>query len=122
MEVLMNRLFPLMIDEMLDSCARGACSPIPVYEDEETVGVEVPLPGIRPENIQVTFEKGLLWISGEAKEEGFRSVKSLSYKIPLGTRVEATSQPEAIARDGILKVIFPKAQAARPLKINVKIA
>jgi HSP20 family protein len=87
-------------------------------------------PGIDPTSIQVTVEKGLLTLSGERRvskggaEEGvvsyarerfdgpFRRVVSLPDDAD-ATRVEATY------KNGVLKVVVPKSESAKPRQVRI---
>ena len=40
-----------------------------VSEDKKSFYVEASMPGLNPENIEVTLEKGILWVRGEKQEE-----------------------------------------------------
>ncbi len=103
---------------------------VSVYEDEKKVHVEASVPGLSPEDIEVTFEKGLLWIRGEKKEEEdkkegdvkyhTRASTSFSYRVYLPTKVEETSTPEAVCEKGVVKISFAKAKTSSPQKITVK--
>ena len=44
-------------------------SGLSMSEDDKNVFVEASLPGIDPKDVEVTFDKGVLWIRGSAKEE-----------------------------------------------------
>jgi HSP20 family protein len=104
-------------------------SGLSVYEDENSVTVEAALPGIKPEEVEMTFDKGVLWIKAEKREEEkdknkkfYRKAESaFSYRIAVPGNIDESRQPEAMCKNGILKVIFPKAQKAQPpKKIPVK--
>lgn len=93
------------------------CRPSGIHfsEVEGAFIVEALVAGVKPKDIQITFDKGGLNI--EAKNEGY----SYSYLIPLPQgQIDESAVPEAISEEGILKVSFPKAKMARPLKIAVK--
>ena len=44
-------------------------SGVSISEDEKNIYIETALPGINPENIDITYENGYVWIKGEAREE-----------------------------------------------------
>lgn len=101
-----------------------------LYENEEEVNVEAHVPGIQPKDIQVTFEKGVLFIKAETaktadeNQDGskyhMRASSSFSYRVPLPNHIDETTAPDAICKDGILKVSFKKSRAAKSQKIEVK--
>lgn len=100
-----------------------------MYETDGTLKVEVPLPGIKPEEVEVTISGNALTIKGErrAKEE----VKEENYyrhevrygafarSVSLPTDVD-TSKVEARFEDGVLTVTLPKTAEAQPKRIEVK--
>ncbi len=104
-------------------------SGISLYENKDHVFVELALPGLNSEEIQISFEKGILWVKGESKKENqddkkeFKyhtvSSKSFSYRIPLPSKVDESSHPKAKLKNGILSVIFEKAKASKPQQIQI---
>jgi HSP20 family protein len=100
-----------------------------VVETETGYEVSVELPGMKPEEFNVEFKEGSLWISGEKKEE--KEEKGKTYHrierhygefrriVPLPGTV-SEEKVEAEYKDGVLKVVVPKAEAAKPKKIEVK--
>lgn len=104
-------------------------SGLSVFEDENSVTVEAALPGIKPEEVEMTFDKGVLWIKAEKREEEkdknkkfYRKAESsFSYRIAVPGNIDEGRQPDALCKNGILKVVFPKTQKGQPpKKIPVK--
>jgi HSP20 family molecular chaperone IbpA len=86
-----------------------------LYEKQEAYLLEALVAGVKPSEIEIALEKGA--VSIEAKSGKYQ----YSYLVPLPVGlVDETVTPEAVVEDGILKVSFPKAKAARPMKITVK--
>ena len=56
-------------DSTLPNISREELSGISLYEDENKLYIEAAVPGIRPEDLCVTFDKGILWIKGENKQK-----------------------------------------------------
>ena len=98
-----------------------------VYEDKDKIFVEADLPGLKKEDITVSFEKGILWVKGECREEKkdvkhhIKSSRSFSYRVPIPVQIDEHASPEAIFKDGVLKVSFEKTRASKPQQINVKL-
>jgi HSP20 family protein len=100
-----------------------------VYQDKDQITVVAELPGFKKEDIDLSLHNGVLTISGERKqeekkgEEGYRNERFFgrfqrSVTLPAGIdgdRVKATYQ------DGILKVVLPKAEEAKPKQIEVSV-
>lgn len=139
---------PAMFDELFEELTpfRGVFAPwremgrsqnlpnggVSVYEDENTITVEAAVPGVKPEEIQVTFDRGGISIEAKACEEKektekkdvkyyIRSSSSFSYWVPLPSgKIDEQSKPEAVCKDGIIKISFQKSRVCKPLKISVK--
>ncbi len=56
-------------------------SGLSVYEDENNVYIEAALPGIRPEEIEMTFDKGVLWVKAEKKRRKRIKVKNFIVRL-----------------------------------------
>ena len=99
-------------------------------EDEKAYYIEVDLPGVKKEDIDVTTEDNVLTISGERKvreevdEEAYYKVESRygkfsrSFTLPEDADVEKI---EAHAQNGVLEVVIPKkAEVTKVKKIAIK--
>jgi len=102
---------------------------ISLYEDDHAVYVEAPVAGVKPDEIQVTCDRRGVSIEGKADEEKenvkyhLKAQRSFSYWIPLPSgKIEENGKVDAVCKDGILRLTFPKSRAAKPLKISVKSA
>lgn len=110
--------------------SRSAWVPaLDVRETEDLFEVTIDLPGMAPEDVSVTFEAGLLTITGkrefarEGSQETYhrieRSYGSFARQIRL-PRTADTEKIEASFDQGVLTVTVPKADAAKPRTIEVK--
>lgn len=99
-----------------------------VWEDEQNVFVETEIPGFTLDQIEVLMDGNSLTIKGEAKPcepEGGRWLRrershasfSRTIELPCALSDEAI---EAKLENGVLFVTLPKAEAARPRRIEVK--
>lgn len=103
-------------------------SGLSVSEDENHIYVEAAIPGIKPEEAEITFDKGVLWIRGEKKEESSdrnkkyyrKATTSFSYRVAVPGNVDEAQQPEATYKHGMLKVTFQKTKKSEPKKISIK--
>jgi HSP20 family protein len=104
--------------------------PMNVYEAPDHFVVWALLPGIKPEDVQITVEQGTLTIAGEFKpfvKEGwkplFQEIGSGYFRreFRLPTEIDA-AKVEATYEHGVLTLKLPKAEAARPKTIKVKVA
>lgn len=101
-----------------------------VYEDEKSVVVEMNLPGLKGEDIDVEVEDDYLRIAGKREEIQEKKEKSHYAKeirrgsfervIHLPSLVE-TNGVDASYKDGVLKVTMPKKAKAADAKVKVKV-
>ena len=101
---------------------------VTVDESDQAFIFTAELPGLEPQDVKVTFENGVLTLSGERTEkapEGYklrrreRRSSRFERRWQLGSRVDA-NDTEASFKDGVLTVTVPKAAEAKPLQIEVK--
>ncbi|HZR78292.1 MAG TPA: Hsp20/alpha crystallin family protein [Chthoniobacterales bacterium] len=106
----------------------GGWSPaLDLYQNSDNVVAVLELPGMRKEDIEISLHDGTLTISGERgsssangekSERTERYVGSFRRSISLPVRVDA-GKVSATYRDGILTVTLPKAEEAKPKRIEV---
>lgn len=103
--------------------------PVNVHQDDEAVTVTAELPGVRPEDLEVRFERDRLKIAAERKEAGgagperYHRHERWTGRLERELLLPAGLDPEKIAADladGILTLRLPKAEVAKPRKIEVK--
>jgi HSP20 family protein len=100
-----------------------------VYETDDALVVKGALPGVRPDEVDISVTGDVLTIKGETKSEeetknGSYHRRELRYgafsrSIPLPTRVNH-EKAEATFENGILTISLPKAEEVKPK--NIKIA
>lgn len=98
-----------------------------ISEDDKNVFVEASVPGMDPKEVDVTFEKGILTIKGEKKEEEKgktyqrKATRSFLYRV-MPENIEPGVEPQAVCKNGVMIVTFAKEAKSKPKKINVKVA
>lgn len=104
----------------------GFDSGLDIYETENEVCIRANVAGIKSENVDVTFEKGVVWIQGQEESEENKdrkyyrkSSRNYSYKVAVPGNIDWKVDPEAKIEHGILELKFKKAEEAKPRKINV---
>src|SRR6266446_501020 len=110
--------------------ARNAWAPaLDVSESEDGFSASVDLPGISPEDVSVTYEKGTLSVSGrrefssESEDQTWHRVERGYGAFARSIRLPETADAEKIEAEfdkGVLTVIVQKAEAAKPRTIEVK--
>jgi HSP20 family protein len=100
-----------------------------ISEQKDAYVVSVELPGVSPEDLDITLEDGLLTLQGERRFEQESSDRqwhrierrygSFRRAITLPSQVQADSI-EANFDNGVLTVRVPKAEEAKPKRIEVR--
>ena len=102
---------------------------VDVSESEDEYLIKASLPGINPEDLDINIESNVLTIKGEYKEEKesenrryhMRERRSgnfcRSFSLPNAVDTEAV---EATYEAGVLTLSLPKAEEAKPQRIEVK--
>ena len=101
-----------------------------VYEERDYFTVKMELPGMKKEDIEVSFHEGSLSISGERKTETkheetevYRSERFFG-RFQRTVSLPSTVDPakvKASYKDGILSITLPKTEAAKPKHIDVTV-
>lgn len=99
-----------------------------IYERTDSLVVLVDLPGADEQSVEIHVERNLLSIGADVEAEAvpghqptyleyesgrFERQFTLSDEVDCG-RIEAT------VRDGVLRIVLPKAESAKPRKIEVR--
>lgn len=100
-----------------------------VAETDDEYRVSASLPGIDPDDLEITYDSNVLTIKGEmrkddeVKEERYhlreRRYGSFSRSISLPSSIKA-DKIEASYEKGVLLLHLPKSEEARPKRIKVK--
>jgi HSP20 family protein len=125
---------PTIADEVDDfltdvTTAAGIQGGLTVSEDDKNVYVEASIPGIDPADVEVTMDRGALWIRAEAKEEEKdkrkkfyrRAQRVFSYRVAVPGDVDPNAEPQAVSQNGLLMLTFPKSPQSQPKKIAIKV-
>jgi HSP20 family protein len=100
-----------------------------LYQTEDCITVKMGLPGVQPEDIQISVTNGVLSIRGEVKEEKEDKEKtyhlrerrygSFSRSVTLPNNV-SVDKSDAVFENGVLTLTLPKAEEAKAKTINIK--
>jgi HSP20 family protein len=126
-----DNLFEAINDSSNNSLMTNFTTRMDVSETEHAIEIRMDLPGVKPEDVDITVENNMLTIRGERSEEKeehdkkrqFHSIErrfgSFSRSVALPMSV---IESEAVAEfnEGVLKVVLPKSEEVKPKKINVK--
>lgn len=104
-----------------------AWAPMDAWRDGDTFVIEMDVPGIDADSLDVSVEHDTLTVRGERPEPtdnnrtwlvGERSHGIFSRQVSLGTSVD-TDKVTAEYTDGVLRLRIPVAETAKPHKIAV---
>ena len=116
------------VSEQTRSDARYITPPVDIYEEGEQLAVVADLPGVDKESISLDMKEGILTIQGSAKatEPGssiYNEFEFVNYyrQFELSEKVDV-DKISADYNHGVLKINLPKAEQAKPRKIEVAIA
>ncbi len=102
--------------------------PLDVRETENEFIVKASLPGVKPDDVQITVHGGVLSIRGETKQEEEKKGETWHVRerrqgafqrsVSLSTPIDS-DKAQAQFEHGVLTLTLPKAEAAKPKQIKV---
>ena len=119
-----------LFDELFGPAADLPLAPaVDVEETDEAIYVHAEMPGVEPEDVDVSIRDNVLTLRGEKhhdepdKPENYHRIErrwgSFSRELALPADVD-TSRVEAKAHNGVLTITLPKAEAVKPKRIEIK--
>jgi HSP20 family protein len=110
--------------------ARTWAPAVDIHETESAIVLEVEMPGIKPEEIDIQIVGDTLTIKGErkmakeAKEKHYvrieRAYGAFQRSFTLGLPIEQNGV-RAACKDGILEITLPKAETVKPKQVRVEV-
>jgi HSP20 family protein len=101
-----------------------------IYEDKDDYKIKADLPGIKKDDVKISFSDGKLSISGERNQEK-KTEEAKCHRIErtFGKYYRSFTLPKEIKedkikadfKDGQLTVTIPKAEEVKPKEIDIKI-
>ena len=106
----------------------GVYPPVNMSEDEEALYVRAELPGVSAKDVDVSIEGDNLILRGERKIESAQDVNYHRRERAAGTFRRIMTLPvrvnpakvSAKMKNGVLNIVLPKAEEAKPRQISVK--
>lgn len=101
---------------------------VDIKEEDERFVISADLPGVEPQDIEVTAEDGMLTLKGERnietqeEQDGYRKVERRRgafhrcFSLPEGVSPE---QIVANGKNGVLEIVIPKQEKTQPTRIAV---
>ena len=125
----MNHLFDDAFTRPLSISAVSAMPAIDLYQTDDEIVVKAALPGIKPDEVQISVTGDVLTLRGEFKRQEeqkeatwhIREQRSGIFErsVMLPTEVQ-TDKSKADFENGILTISLPKAEAVKPRTISIK--
>jgi HSP20 family protein len=113
--------------QVLGTPARPAAMPLDAYRRGDEFVVQLDLPGVDPESIDLTVEKNVLTVHAERRREEIEGVELIVGERPHGTFSRQlflgdaldTAGIEARYVDGVLTLRLPVAEQAKPRRVPI---
>ena len=125
-----NRLFAAPCSATANRSTRSWRPALEVTEDKDSLHVSAELPGVSKNNVDVTFDDGVLEIWGERKDPkgdadrethlNERAFGNFRRTVSLPPTVDS-SQAKASFKDGVLTIQLPKLEEKKPKQIAIKV-
>ena len=103
---------------------------VDIREDDDRFVLDLDVPGVKPAEIDIAVENGVLTLSGARESDttqerdGYRRVERASGKFLRRFTLPEGVDPESVtarSNNGVLEVSIPKAQQAQPKRIEVSV-
>lgn len=133
MDEIQQRLNRLFLDRTVRPTGEAFADFMPAVDIQETESefvVKADLPDVKKEEIKVQVQDGVLAIEGERRQEKEEKGKRFHKvereygrfvrRFAMPTEVDG-AKVHAEFKDGVLNVVLPKAPAAKPTQIDVKV-
>lgn len=122
------------MNEFMERSGTGASSlqqfdiEMDIYETPDSYEIEAAMPGIKPEDVDITLNNNVLTIRGETTTEEKEDKNYHLRERRTGSFIRSITLPSLINSDaidaqfdnGILKLRLPKAEEAKPKHIDIK--
>jgi HSP20 family protein len=102
---------------------------VDIIEMDNELLLVADVPGVRPDDVDINYEQGLLTLHARVRPRQDETKTNFVYReygigdyyrsFQIGEGIDA-QKIDAELRDGVLTLHLPKAEAARPRKIEVK--
>ena len=120
------RDFDRLTSQLLGTTNRPAVMPMDAWREGDRFVIEFDLPGVAPDSIDLDVERNVLTVRAErvAQNGDWESLAAerprgaFSRQLVLGDNLDL-DRIEAGYRDGVLRLVVPVAEKAKPRKIEI---
>lgn len=98
-----------------------------IFETDDALTIVMEMPGVSRQNIDIGIENGILTIDGHIDFSDYAEMQPVyteynighySRKFSLSSKIDQ-EKISAETKDGVLTLVLPKAEAAKPRKIKI---
>lgn len=126
----MDRLVNAFFDSDEKSLSDTVAPRVDLKQDEDKISIKMTIPGVDPENIQISVADNVLTVKAEVEENKEETDEKSVYQIrehrwssfyreiSLPAEVEA-DKAKADYKNGVLKLELPKAEIVKPKVISI---
>lgn len=115
-------------DDLFTTPINNLSNNLDLYETDDEVIVKANVAGVPEDDVDLTFEKGTLWIKAQANKENDDEAKkhysksswSYSYKVAVPGLLDHTVDPDATVENGVLTIKFKKSEHTKPKKLTIR--
>jgi HSP20 family protein len=119
--------FDRLASSVFDTARTPRLMPVDLFRNGDQYVLSADLPGIDPESVDLDIDGQLLTIRAERQQPMDDDVKWLVHERPYGSYMRQFTLGDGVDRDritanyahGVLSVIVPMAERAKPRKISV---
>jgi HSP20 family protein len=125
----MDRGLPSMADDETRVVGSTWSPAVDIKEEADRYVLHADIPGVKPEEIEISMDKGVLTIRGERKHsteesgEGFHRVERQQGVFMRRFALPNSVDPDGIqatSKDGVLELVLPKTGETQPRRIEVR--
>ena len=99
-----------------------------IYETQDALSVTLEMPGVEKSNVEVSVEDGVLKVEGRLDFSKYQGLQPLYTEYNVGNYLRSfrlsskidQSSISAELNDGVLSLVLPKVQDAKPRTVQVK--
>ena len=121
------REFDRLTQQLMGTTARPVAMPIDAYRKDEVFYVHLNLPGVRPDDVDITVERNVLTVHAERRGPTGDAVELLANERPQGTFTRQLFLGDTLDADrlqadydaGVLTLRIPVAEQAKPRKVSI---
>ena len=117
-----------LTQQVLGTTARPAFMPMDAWRSGDVFHIEFDLPGVSTESMDLDVERNVLTVRAERGQGGTNGAEMIAAERPRGVFSRQvilgdnlnTEAVEASYRDGVLHLVIPVAEKAKPRKISIE--